>query len=146
MTQRLPPALLEAYRKTSYRVLNCAPPISLKIDEHNEALRTLHETLGVSSSVFITAFNPFGADLPEHSNAQAMAKLTALMDRRGIPYLPGVGCGDDGVWPPEPSVLAFGVDVRRSRALCRLFRQNAAVHCGHDAIPRLLLHPHARSE
>jgi hypothetical protein len=42
---------------------------------------------------------------------------------------PGEGIGDDGVWPPERSVLVLGIEREAALQLGRRFGQRAIV-CG----------------
>jgi hypothetical protein len=41
----------------------------------------------------------------------------------------GEGIGDDGAWPPEPSILVLGIEREAAVQLGRLFGQRAIV-CG----------------
>ncbi len=139
-------SLINSYYATTYIAHSGSWQIRLRIGEQNTDLMKIHQSVGVSSSVFITACNPFGEDKGETFNKAVMSKMSGWFDRAGIAYLKGSGGGGDGEWPPEPSLLVFGVSHSKAVALCRLFRQNAVVYCNDDGVPRLLLHPHAQLE
>lgn len=141
MTRILPAWLIAAYHATTYRVTAADCQLNLRIGEANEDLRLLHERHDVSSSVFVTACNPFGEELSADDNALAMSRLFSVLERRSFIFISGQGCGDDATWPPEPSFLVLGIDLHRSLALCRLLRQNAVVFSGPECIPTLLMHP-----
>lgn len=140
---RISAETIAAYNATTYRVDVPNAKIELRIGVTNSALAALHSEQGVVCSVFVTACNPFGAALTDEENVLAMGTLIAHLDARGITWLPGAGAGNDGDWPPEPSVLALGIDLAGAQALCIKFTQNAVVVCGADATPRLVLHPGA---
>ena len=135
---------LDAYRDTDYRVFAASGLVTLRIGERNDALRALHVAAGVDCSVFITAYNPFGAVREAADNDAAMQRLLAYLGECGIVWIRGEGRGGDGVWPAEPSVLALGVTANDARHLCAMCEQNAVVVNAADAVPRLLLHPDAR--
>lgn len=138
----IPAATVAAYKFTTYRVdLPDGRTLALRIGEANPGLAALHADRGVSSSVFVTAWNPFGEASPDTANEAAMVRLTDWLGARGVAWLPGAGIGDDGEWPPEPSFLALGLGEAEADALCVECRQNAVVVCGGDSIPRLRLHP-----
>lgn len=141
----IPSETIAAYHATTYRI---EPPdkeiIDLRIGVPNVALARLQAEQGVTSSLFITACNPLGAATADAENDVAMARLIAQLDATGTRWLPGAGMGDVGDWPPEPSVLALGIDDAGAAALCEAFDQNAVVVCDASGIPRLMLHPLAR--
>ena len=50
------------------------------------------------------------------------------MNAHGFAFLAGEGRGRIGDWPPEPSILAFGMSRARAASIGRRFRQNAIVY------------------
>lgn len=145
-TIEIPAATVAAYQATTYRVdLPDGRAIALRIGEENPDLAALHADYGVRSSVFVTAWNPFGEACSDATNEAAMARLVDWLSDRGVAWLPGAGVGVDVDWPPEPSLLALGLgeEDADADALCIAFRQNAVVVCSRDATPRLRLHPQA---
>lgn len=76
-------------------------------------------------AAFVTACNPSGRLVPEEENAEAMARLRALIAARGWPALSGAGGSDRGDWPAEPSLLVALDSMPQAERLGRAFRQNA---------------------
>jgi len=134
---------LRSYISTNYRVDAEGGSFVLRVGEHSEAIRELHKRVGVSSSVFITSCNPFGAECTDEVNAKAMEGLCRHLNKLGIVWFHGEGQGSDGLWPAESSILALGVSQTQARELCAKFDQNAVVAISEDSVPRLLLHPGA---
>ena len=115
----------------------------LRIGRHSKALAGLHADKRVDESVFVTAWNPFGQREDEAYNREANAALRDWLEARGFETLAGRGVGEGRDWPAEESFLVPGADAGLARALCLRFRQNAVMHSGKDAVPRLVLHPAA---
>ncbi len=144
---QIPAETIGAYHATTYRIdVPARDPILLRTGVASPALANLHAQMGVASSVFVTACNPFGAALSDADNDLAMARLVAQLEATGVPWLAGAGVGSGGDWPPEPSVLALGIDEIEAKALCVAFAQNAVVLCDESAVPRLVLHPQGTIE
>ena len=139
----IPAATVRAYERTRYRVDVTNSPFVLRPGESSEAIRRVHRRAGVSSSIFMTACNPFGQRQSDEDNAEAMRRLLAWLEQHAIRWIGGEGESTDEHWKAEPSVLALGPSVEDAAALCREFRQNAVVAIGDDAIPRLVFHPDA---
>lgn len=137
----IPAETIEAYRSTRYDVLDGDNTISLRIGEMNIQLPDLYRRYNVQSSVFITAWNPFGKFLTDEENKQANLGLRKQLVAEGLQFLEGAGIGTDTEWPPEPSLLALGVSQDHASELCRLYRQNAVVYIGPDFIPVITFHP-----
>jgi hypothetical protein len=93
----------------------------------------------VRSAVFITAWNPFSTQRKKLANQRAQRQLNFELRRRKIFFLDGEGRGDDEDWPPERSVLAFGVSRNAAASLGRRFRQNAVVFVRYGKVPELLM-------
>ena len=138
---------LRAYLGTTYVVDVPAMPgararrVTLRIGRQSRAVLALHAALGVDSSVFVTAWNPFSGAAGDAENARAMARLLAMLVRQGYRPLTGRGVGEDPAWTPEESLFVPGADAAFARAACVRYRQSAAVHVGGDGVPRLILHP-----
>ncbi|MCA3008421.1 MAG: DUF3293 domain-containing protein [Phycisphaerales bacterium] len=137
-TTRIPVATVAAFRATHYTV-DAEPPFVLCIDEPNAALAALHAARGVACSAFVTACNPHCLDLGVAANAPRTAALLAELRAAGVAFVPGAGRHPSNGWPPEPSVLALGLDRAAARALGVRHGQAAIVWCGPDAVPRLEL-------
>jgi hypothetical protein len=132
------PDLIAAYRDTDYRI-DASPPVVARIGEASAPLDALLRAHAVTSAAFITAFNPFSGATDAAENARAQARLIATLAANGRPTLPGLGIGRVGDWPPEPSILAFGVTHAEAEALGRACRQNAVVWIEAGRAPELLL-------
>jgi hypothetical protein len=152
----IPIQTLNAYSATRYLVdpplrvtkaKNSAPrrrkALEFRIGRHSKAITGLHADKRVEESVFVTAWNPFGQREDEVHNREANATLRDWLDARGFETLAGRGVAEGRDWPAEESFLVPGADAGLGRALCLRFRQNAVVHVGKDAVPRLVLHPAA---
>lgn len=134
----LPAALIQAYRRTQYRVKQ-GPGFSLAVDRHSPELAALLQERGAQSAVFITAWNPYGAALPVEENEARQARLLGDLQARGLRAIPGRGCDPSGAWTGEDSLLVPGVNLYTACELGRRHEQNAVLWSGADAIPRLLL-------
>ena len=131
--------LLDAYRRTNYRVLEGVSPFVMRVDEPCEPLRRCHEAFGVRCSSFITAWNPRSTPTPRAINDAAMDRLSHDVAALGLRTLPGVGVDPDGTWEGEPSLLVLGLDVPAALTLARAYGQHAIVCAGPDAVPRLVI-------
>ncbi len=80
---------------------------------------------GKPGAGFVTACNPHGRLASDKENAEAMARLRALVACRSWPALPGAGGSDRDDWPAEPSLLVALDSVTQAERLGRSFRQNA---------------------
>ncbi len=80
---------------------------------------------GKPGAGLITACNPYGKLASTRENAEAMARLRALIAARGWPALPGAGGSDREDWPAEPSLLIALDSLRQAQRIGRAFRQNA---------------------
>jgi len=134
----IPEELLAAYRAAHFHVFS-EPPFVLRIGEHSKGLAVLHETAGVSSSAFITAYNPYSMECTEEQNLAAQARLVDSIDKSGLVSIEGEGKDPEGQWPGEPSLLVLGCTGKQAEDLGRLYKQNAVVLCGDDAVPELVV-------
>src|SRR5664280_77533 len=64
----------------------------------------------------------------QHSNAYWDRELKGYLSARGFAFLAGEGRGEIGEWPPESSILAFGMSRAQAASIGRRFRQNAIVY------------------
>ena len=134
----LPDNLLQAYQETDYHVF-IDPPFKLNVGQPSEELKRLHQAHAVACSAYLTAWNPAGQWAGADQNSSKQAALMNSLDKRGKPFLPGLGRHPSGQWSGEASVLALGVSEEEARELGSIYQQNAVVWCGEDATPRLLL-------
>lgn len=130
-------ALADAYRATDYHV-DAAPPVVLRIGRREAAADRLLAAHGVATAAFLTAWNPASRTTPPAENDAAQARLRADLAAGGYATLPGRGLGRDGLWPPEESVLALGIDRSTAIRLARAYGQNAFVWLARQAAPELV--------
>jgi hypothetical protein len=134
----LPPALIQAYRETDYRVL-AEPPFVLTVGIASQDLIRLFQAHKVACAAFVTAFNPFGQELTTDENHCRQAELAKELTRRGLEFVEGVGQHPSGNWPGEPSFLVFGLEIEAAKSLGQSLEQNAIIWCGADCVPDLIL-------
>jgi hypothetical protein len=124
----MPPSLVSAYRATDYVAFGNDRAFSVRIGHHTLAVDGLLARMRAGSGVFITANNPFSKRRSVRANAYWDRKLKSYLSARGFAFLVGEGRGEIGDWPPEASVLAFGMSRARATYVGRRFRQNAIVY------------------
>ena len=136
--------LLTAYANTHYKVSVGESTITLQPEHHSNELEALHQRHNVSSSAFVTAWNPESISMSRADNDAATPALEAAIERLGFQSLPGIGVDAQGQWPGEESLLILGIPESAALEIGAAFRQNAIVFCPEDAIP-LLLFPDLQS-
>jgi len=129
---------LRAYRETEYRVAG-EPPFIMRIGEPCPALASLHASLGVACSAFVTACNPHSQRLSPAENTARQEELAGWLKTRDMPSLRGWGAHPDGNWPAEASFLVPGLALETACELGRNFEQNAVVWTDSSSIPELIL-------
>lgn len=134
----LPPDLIAAYRATDFRVLD-PQSFTLRVDLFSPELQRIHADLQVFTSGFLTAWNPWSAEMPREANDQAQEALRVRLVGMGLEAWAGLGVDPEGRWPGEESWFIPGLSRRDAIALGGAFHQNAVVWAGRDAIPRLIL-------
>lgn len=135
----LPARLIEAYLTTNYRAEIPGGHCLLRVGDYSIELDTLFEWLGKSTAAFVTAQNPLGHKSSDQENSQRHAALWADVIDLRLPYFLGEGIGEDSSWPPERSIVLFGLSFEQAVHLGRHHEQNALIWAGKDAIPRLVL-------
>ena len=127
-------ALHTAYAATSYVVWRGGRRVVLRVGVRPPPL----PWGGLRAAVFVTAWNPQGRRRTRAANARAQWRLLAALRAAGVRALPGEGLGDARDWPPERSVLAFGIGAICGAALGRRLRQNAVVAVRRDTPVRIV--------
>jgi hypothetical protein len=79
------------------------------------------------TAAFITACNPFSRIQSEITNGRAHSALLGTIRYHGWRFIEGYGQGHDRRWPPEKSILVFGLTRAAAAHLGRRYRQNAIV-------------------
>ncbi|MDR5856740.1 DUF3293 domain-containing protein [Caballeronia sp. LZ062] len=136
-------ATLAAYRAAVYRIYG-EPPIDMMIGEKNAEIAALLARHGVSSAVFVTAFNPFGRALSAGQNGARQHMLEARIVQSGLTALPGEGIDPNGIWTAEASLLVLGATEQDADELMLAYRQNAVVVVHSDGLAQLRVHPQYR--
>jgi hypothetical protein len=124
----MPPSLVSAYRATDYVAFGNDRAFSVRIGHHSLAVDGLLARMRTRSGAFITACNPFSKSRSVSANAYWDRELKTYLSTRSFAFLVGEGRGEIGEWPPEASVLAFGISRARATYVGRRFRQNAIVY------------------
>jgi hypothetical protein len=102
-------------------------------------LVALHGRYGVTSSAFVTACNPFSAELSDEENQARQTGLEQDLRARSLCFLPGIGQHPSNGWPGEPSFLVLGIDLPAAKALGVRLEQNAIAWAGGSGVPELVL-------
>jgi hypothetical protein len=135
---RLQAELIDAYRKTDFRVLG-SQNFTLRVDTVSEPLRRLFEAEGVRSAAFVTAWNPYSAPTALDDNRRAQTALRQRLASEGYSTSDGFGVDPTSDWAGEDSVLILGMSLERAKCLGNELRQNAIVWVGEDVVPSLVL-------
>ena len=119
-------ALLKAYNETEYRLL-LEPVIVLVPGQTSSAADDLLNSLGSSSGIVMTAYNPVSVTKTEAENDQAQSQLIQDINLQGFKYLPAESVGMDGLWPPEPSIFICGLNAIEANEIAKKYQQAAFV-------------------
>jgi hypothetical protein len=131
-------SLAAAYRRTRYEVAAPGGSFVLLIDEYCASLQAVHAQLAVTESGFLTAWNPRSVPQCAPRNAVAQARLAQRLAELGFAGWPGWARDPQNLWPAEQSLFVAGLGREQAAQLAREFDQNACVHAGSDAVPRLV--------
>ncbi len=140
MTSAIDQDLLSIYQKSDYRVLGEGEAaFVMHIGEPCPPLRNLLQRAGVSSSCFISAYNPRSEPRTDEENARAQAQLTHDVRLLGLSYLEGVGEDPGGACAGEPCLLVLGISHKDTAMLGNRYGQNAVLWSEAEGVPQLLL-------
>lgn len=141
LPSRLEKKLLTSYAATDYVVLG-EPEHHIRVGERiSSDLTKLLQDAHVDSAVLITASNPFSVQFHEDINHLRQCCLEQDLAKLGCLAIPAQGRDPAGEWPPEDSMLAFGVSDERIESLLVDYQQHASVLIMQNAEARLVLHP-----
>ena len=132
-------ALTAAYRRTRFCVDTEQVRLVIRVGEVCPALDALLRATGCRTWAYITAFNPGSVPSGKSENDARQRELEDTVRRLGHPVLYGEGIGDDGMWPPEPSMLVLGIEREAAVELGRRFDQRAIVCGKHGGLAALVL-------
>jgi Protein of unknown function (DUF3293) len=120
--------LVSAYRATDYVAHGNGWAVVIRIGHHSLVADRLLARMQARSGAFITAWNPFSKELSSQANEHWGRDLKRYLSVRGFAFAEGDGRGRTEDWPPEPSILAFGISRAEASAIGRRYRQNAVVY------------------
>lgn len=120
--------IVAAYRATFYVAYGTHQETIIRIGSRSLETDRLLAKMRVRSGAFITGWNPYSSPLNERRNEQWDRLLKRYLCMHSIRYIEGEGRDSAGDWPPERSVLAFGVSYVAASSIGRRFRQNAIVY------------------
>ena len=120
------PVLKQAYERTTYWVFPAPHQrFALRCGDVSAALDLLLNEAQCQHWAFISACNPQSIQLTEAENSVRMEHLITVVEQGGWAYLPALGEGATGDWPPEESLLVLGIQAAEALALARQFDQAA---------------------
>ncbi len=120
--------LVSAYRATEYVAHGNGWVVVIRIGHRSVVVDRLLARMHARDGAFVTAYNPFSKELSFEANEHWNRELKRYLSVRGFAFVEGEGRGRIGGWPPEPSILAFGISRTEASAIGRRFRQNAVVY------------------
>ncbi|MEO0769469.1 MAG: DUF3293 domain-containing protein [Cyanobacteria bacterium J06649_4] len=131
-------ALETAYQQALYEVYADAQTITIQVNVHSKALTQLLQQCQETDWTLVTAYNPYSQQLSSAENQENSLLLETAIQRLNLPYLPAVGRDSAGVWPPEVSWFAMGIDRQAAIALGKQFSQNAILYGTSATLPQLV--------
>lgn len=149
MTRKPPPLpsaeTITAYEQTDYLV-DDQPPVCLRIGDDDQQHQPWLVRHGARSASILTAWNPFGQELPAAENDALQQRLQHTIVQSGLRWLPARGEDPKGSWTPEPGFCVFDVPAAMLDEWLQLFRQNAAVRLETGQGCALVWHPAIRRQ
>ena len=133
------PDKIAAYHSTHYRIGSGTAIITLQIGEYAPKLQIVFQNSNHLCGVVITAYNPFGETRDHDTNLAAHKRLGEHLYALAPVVMEAEGADPTGMWPPEPSFFALGIDRNTARLLGTQYRQDAVVWVGANAVPELIL-------
>lgn len=137
-TKKISKTLINAYYTAHYRVKG-PPEFTLRIRKKSAELAALYKAHGVTTAMYITAYNPYGQKTERNTNVRNQKRLQGEFLRRSLTCMEGVGGDPSGHWVAEPSFLVLGVTRDFALEMAVEYRQNAVVWADSDAVPELIL-------
>ena len=128
---------LAAYSNTDYYADTAIGRIKLRSGEYSQELDDLQKSRGVTSSAFITAWNPRSIPTDESENVVAQKALYEDICAMGLDCISGIG-KIPRAWAGERSFLGLGLSEVDSLNLGKKYGQNAVLFAGPQAIPYLV--------
>jgi hypothetical protein len=130
--------IIQAYKKTHYKTES---GITLHVDSRAPELDELLSNSGLSTAIFITAWNPYSkmksAGENKELNEQLRYDLLSLTPEDNI--IQGFGQDPTGEWPGEESFLIIGISREAGIQLSKKYRQNAFIFHEYDSNTEMVL-------
>ena len=131
-------SLLKQYLASLYRFHDGDREVILHVGVRSPELAALHRSRGVTSSAFLTAWNPGSRPLAKEENRARDDALARDATAGGFQLLRGEGHSPDRDWCEE-SYLVLGLGRREALALARRYGQVAFLFIGAEAVPELVI-------
>lgn len=122
----IPDDIQSDYFHASYQVVSKEKTFGLKIGEHNTDLQGLHQSLGVTCSVFIATIQK-----------EAKTKISSELTKRKLQFLTGSEPNKENA--ASSGILIFGLGRDGSHELIERHGLEAAIWSDEDAVPKLIL-------
>lgn len=121
-------ALSTAFLATTYVATGPAgAEIRIRVGARHPDLDSLLLEQDAVCWAFLTPCNPRSQSLPDDVNAARVEALRGELGEQGYLFWEGAGMGEGTDWPPEPSLLAFGIPRNEATAIAERYGQYAFV-------------------
>jgi hypothetical protein len=120
------PELRSAYRQTHYVASLPSGEALIEVGKRSLAVDAWLQSVGPSTALFLTAWNPMSYRLSAEENARRHEQLLARVREGGFSFVDAVGRSPDGEWS-EQSLLIAGVGYDVAQDLAHRFEQAAFV-------------------
>lgn len=130
---------INAYSNTNYVVFNEGDQFVLNVGQFSPIVKQIYNKTNRNCAVYITAYNPFGMQEDSQSNLIANNRLYEELKIYASEIYHGAGADPEGLWPPEPSFLAIGVNLQIATIIGKKYRQDAILWVDEAGIPQLIL-------
>lgn len=118
---------LKAYEDAIFSINTEQGLIKFKVGSVSKDVLSFMEKEGLKSAALITAYNPFSEIFTKENNELAQTQLINELNKIGIDFIHGDGRDAEGMWDPEPSLLALNISLADGEKLATKFGQNAFV-------------------
>ena len=118
---------LKAYEDAIFSINTKQGLIKFKVGSVSKDILSFMQQEGLQSAALITAYNPFSEIFTKENNELAQAQLIEELNEGGISFIYGDGRDAEGLWDPEPSLLALNISLADGERLATKFGQNAFV-------------------
>lgn len=133
-----PIGLRAAYQAAQYEFNADGRTYTLRVGEQNEAVPDFLKSHNATGAALITAYNPASLQLGQVHNTMANRALMSDLKDAKVQVFLGEGRDTAGLWPPEPSFLAVGIERSHAEALARKYGQYAMLWIDADGTVSLL--------